>query len=131
MPLANVENSSAYLAMAALNAIDYMDDRAKNAQAAIEAQIRLEPPATYKSGDQYATAKMLVAWWAAELSRRVPGGVTVNAVSPGSTPDTSFDLFLKSLEQLGVTGDQVAGFRVDGQVDVGHARLGSDRRGSR
>ena len=37
MPLANVEHSSAYLAMAALNAIDYMDDRAKSAQAAIEA----------------------------------------------------------------------------------------------
>ena len=58
-------------------------------EAAIEAQIRLEPPATYKSGDQYATAKMLVAWWAAELARRVPSGVTVNAVSPGSTPDTN------------------------------------------
>jgi arylsulfatase A-like enzyme len=37
MPLANVEDSSAYLAMAALNAIDYMDDRAKSAEAAIEA----------------------------------------------------------------------------------------------
>ncbi len=58
-------------------------------QAAVEAQVRLQPPAAYKSGDQYATAKMLVAWWAAELSRRAPTGVTVNAVSPGSTPDTN------------------------------------------
>ena len=60
-----------------------------NLESALESQIRLTPPATYKSGDQYATAKMLVAWWAAELSRRVPTGVTVNAVSPGSTPDTN------------------------------------------
>ena len=58
-------------------------------EAALEAQMRLTGSATYKSGDQYATAKMLVAWWAAELSRRVPSGVTVNAVSPGSTPDTN------------------------------------------
>jgi NAD(P)-dependent dehydrogenase (short-subunit alcohol dehydrogenase family) len=60
-----------------------------NLEAAIEAQARLQQPAKYKSGDQYATAKMLVAWWAAELSRRVPSGVTVNAVSPGSTPETN------------------------------------------
>ena len=60
-----------------------------NIEAAIESQMRLTPPAKYKSGDQYATAKMLVAWWAAELSRRVPSGVTVNAVSPGSTPGTN------------------------------------------
>jgi uncharacterized sulfatase len=37
MPLANVEKSGAYLALAALNAIDSMDDRAKSAEAAIEA----------------------------------------------------------------------------------------------
>ncbi len=37
MPLANVEESGAYLALAALNAIDSMDDRAKSAEAAIEA----------------------------------------------------------------------------------------------
>jgi len=60
-----------------------------NLEAAIEAQVRLESPAKYKSGDQYVTAKMMVAWWAAELSRRVPSGVTVNAVSPGSTPETN------------------------------------------
>lgn len=58
-------------------------------EAAIEAQIRMDPPTRYKSGDQYATAKVLVAWWAAELARRVPDGVSVNAVSPGSTPDTN------------------------------------------
>jgi NAD(P)-dependent dehydrogenase (short-subunit alcohol dehydrogenase family) len=58
-------------------------------EAAVEAQMRLQPPATYKAADQYATAKMMVAWWAAELSRRLPQGMTVNAVSPGSTPGTN------------------------------------------
>ncbi len=32
---------------------------------------------------------MFVAWWAAELSRLLPEGMTVNAVSPGSTPETN------------------------------------------
>jgi NAD(P)-dependent dehydrogenase (short-subunit alcohol dehydrogenase family) len=55
---------------------------------AIEVQMRMEAPAKYKTGDTYATAKLYVAWWAAELSRLLPDGVAVNAVSPGSTPDT-------------------------------------------
>ena len=37
MPLANVQESGIYLSLAALNAIDYMDGRAKSAEAAIEA----------------------------------------------------------------------------------------------
>ena len=37
MSLANVQTSGAYLALASLNAIDYMDARAKSAEAAIEA----------------------------------------------------------------------------------------------
>ena len=49
-----------------------------------------EPP-KYKPGNTYATAKMFVAWWAAALSRRLPDGMTVNAVSPGSAPDTQAD----------------------------------------
>ena len=55
---------------------------------AVEAQMRMSAPAKYKSGDVYATAKVLVAQWAAELARRVPSGMAVSAVSPGSTPDT-------------------------------------------
>ncbi|MDX2344280.1 MAG: SDR family NAD(P)-dependent oxidoreductase [Acidimicrobiia bacterium] len=55
---------------------------------AIENQMRMEAPAKYKAGDTYATAKLFVAWWAAELSRLLPDGVSVNAVSPGSTPGT-------------------------------------------
>ena len=58
-------------------------------EAAIEAYFRMDAPATYKPGDTYATAKMFVAWWAAELAERLPEGMTVNAVSPGSTPDTN------------------------------------------
>lgn len=58
-------------------------------EAAIEAQILMEAPAVYKPSNVYATAKVFVAWWAAELARRLPEGTTVNAVSPGSTPDTN------------------------------------------
>lgn len=60
-----------------------------NLEAAIESQLRMEAPAEYKPGDVYATAKVFVAWWVAELARRLPAGMTVNAVSPGSTPDTN------------------------------------------
>ena len=58
-------------------------------ESSIEAQIRLEPPATYVPGDQYATAKMFSVWWALELADKLPAGTTVNVVSPGSTPDTN------------------------------------------
>ena len=58
-------------------------------EAAIEAQIRLQTPARYKSGDVYATTKMFAAWWAAELADRVPASTVVTAVSPGSAPDTN------------------------------------------
>jgi len=58
-------------------------------EAAIESQIRVEPPAAYNPNAQYATAKVFVAWWATELASRLPDGMTVNAVSPGSTPDTN------------------------------------------
>jgi len=58
-------------------------------ESAIERQMRMASPADYKPNDVYATAKLFVAWWAAELAQRLPDGVTVNAVSPGSTPSTS------------------------------------------
>ena len=60
-------------------------------EAAIEAQVLMEPPAKYKPSDVYATAKTFVVWWAAELARSLPEGMTVNAVSPGSTPYTNAD----------------------------------------
>jgi NAD(P)-dependent dehydrogenase (short-subunit alcohol dehydrogenase family) len=58
-------------------------------EAAIEAQLLMEPPATYKPSDVYATAKVFVVWWAADLAQNLPEGMTVNVVSPGSTPDTN------------------------------------------
>ncbi len=58
-------------------------------EAAIEAVMRMESPITYHPNNQYATVKMFAVWWAAELARKLPPGMTVNAVSPGSTPDTN------------------------------------------
>jgi NAD(P)-dependent dehydrogenase (short-subunit alcohol dehydrogenase family) len=58
-------------------------------EAAVHAQMFMNAPLRYKPSNTYATAKMFVAWWAAELSRLLPEGMTVNAVSPGSTPDTN------------------------------------------
>ena len=58
-------------------------------EAAIEAQMRMQSPAEYKPSDVYATVKVFVAWWATALAERLPAGTTVNAVSPGSTPDTN------------------------------------------
>jgi NAD(P)-dependent dehydrogenase (short-subunit alcohol dehydrogenase family) len=42
----------------------------------------------YKSSTSYSNAKTFVAWWAAQLANRLPEGMTVNAVSPGSAPNT-------------------------------------------
>ena len=53
--------------------------------------MRMETPARYKPGNVYATAKMFVAHWARELSRRLPETMAVMAVMavyPGSAPDT-------------------------------------------
>ncbi len=58
-------------------------------EAVIHAQMFMNEPISYKPSDTYATAKVFVAWWAAELSRLLPPGMTVNAVSPGSTPETN------------------------------------------
>ena len=57
-------------------------------EAAMEAYMYMEPPAKYSGAESYATTKVFVAWWAAELAGRLPDGMTVNAVSPGSTPGT-------------------------------------------
>jgi len=69
--------------LTALADADYRGDRV----AAAEALIR-GTGVTYKPATAYADTKLFVAWWAAELSRRLPAGMSVNAVSPGSAPDT-------------------------------------------
>ncbi len=60
--------------------------------AAVQALMSLDTPAQKKfvNMNEYVTAKLLVAWWAAALARRLPAGTTVNAVSPGAALETSF-----------------------------------------
>jgi len=60
-------------------------DRAK----AIVAISRVEGPYVYKNMPHYAMTKLFLAWWTAALSRRLPKGMTINAISPGSAPATS------------------------------------------
>ena len=57
--------------------------------AAAEALIRGTAPIKYNGTNTYATAKLFVAWWAAALARRLPAGMTVNTVSPGSAINTN------------------------------------------
>jgi len=56
--------------------------------AAVEALLRNGPNVKYVPNRAYADAKLIIAWWAAALARRLPSGMAVYAVSPGSAPDT-------------------------------------------
>ena len=58
--------------------------------AAMDAVARGDQPESYSGNTTYANAKLWVAWWAAALSRRLPDGMVVVAVSPGSAPGTTF-----------------------------------------
>jgi NAD(P)-dependent dehydrogenase (short-subunit alcohol dehydrogenase family) len=73
-----------YTDVAALAATQHQGDRS----AAVEALVRSGPNVKYEPNRAYADAKTVVAWWAAALARRLPSGMAVYAVSPGSTPDT-------------------------------------------
>ncbi len=72
--------------------VDLSDFAAKNHDGdlavAAEALLRYDPPLKYKPATAYSNAKLFVAYWSAELAHRLPTGTTVNAVSPGSAPDT-------------------------------------------
>ena len=70
--------------VAALAVTQHQGDRS----AAVEALVRNGPNVKYEPNRAYADAKIVVAWWAAALARRLPSGMAVYAVSPGSTPDT-------------------------------------------
>ncbi len=59
--------------------------------AAAEGLIRADGTVKYKAATAYSNAKVFVAWWAAQLAQKLPEGMTVNAVSPGSAPDTNAD----------------------------------------
>jgi NAD(P)-dependent dehydrogenase (short-subunit alcohol dehydrogenase family) len=73
-----------YTDVAALAALHHQGDRS----AAVEALVRNGPHMKYEPNRAYADAKLIVAWWAAALARRLPPGMAVYAVSPGSAPDT-------------------------------------------
>ena len=51
--------------------------------AAVEALMRNGPNVKYVPNNAYADAKLIIAWWAAALARRLPSGMAVYAVSPG------------------------------------------------
>ena len=73
-----------YTDVAAFAAKHHQGDRT----AAVEALVRSGPNVKYEPNRAYADAKLIVAWWAAALARRLPSGMAVYAVSPGSAPDT-------------------------------------------
>ncbi|MEO1060953.1 MAG: SDR family NAD(P)-dependent oxidoreductase [Actinomycetota bacterium] len=55
---------------------------------AAEALIRSDDTVKYKASHAYSDTKMFVAWWSQELARKLPSGMAVFTVSPGSAPDT-------------------------------------------
>jgi NAD(P)-dependent dehydrogenase (short-subunit alcohol dehydrogenase family) len=59
-------------------------------EATLETIARVQAPYDFQPMNAYVTAKVYVAWWAAALSRKLPQGMVVNAVSPGSVPTTNF-----------------------------------------
>jgi len=73
-----------YTDVAAFAAKHHQGDRT----AAIEALLRSGPNVKYVPNRAYADAKLIIAWWVAALARRLPSGMAVYAVAPGSAPDT-------------------------------------------
>ena len=73
-----------YTDVAAFAAKHHQGDRT----AAIEALMRSGPNVKYVPNRAYADAKLIIAWWVAALTRRLPSGMAVYAVAPGSAPDT-------------------------------------------
>jgi NAD(P)-dependent dehydrogenase (short-subunit alcohol dehydrogenase family) len=55
---------------------------------AVEALLRNGPNVKYMPNRAYADAKLIIAWWTAALARRLPSGMAVYTVSPGSATDT-------------------------------------------
>ena len=70
--------------VAAFAATHFRGDRS----AAVEALLRNGPNVKYDPNRAYTDAKLIVAWWAAALARRLPPGIAVYAVSPGAATDT-------------------------------------------
>ena len=74
-----------YTDLPAFAAEHFRDDRT----AAVEALIRSGPNVKYMPNRAYADAKLIIAWWAAALARRLPSDMAVYAVSPGAASDTN------------------------------------------
>ena len=74
-----------YTDVATLAATQYHGDRT----AAVEALVHSGPNVTYQPNRAFADAKLIVAWWAAALARRLPSDMAVYAVSPGAAPATN------------------------------------------
>jgi NAD(P)-dependent dehydrogenase (short-subunit alcohol dehydrogenase family) len=73
-----------YTDVAALAAAHYRGERS----AAVKDLLRGGPNVKYEPNRAHSDAKLIVAWWVAALARRLPPGMAVYAVSPGSTPNT-------------------------------------------
>ena len=73
-----------YTDVAAFSAKHFGGDKT----AAVEALIRNGPDVKYEPNRAYTDAKLIVAWWAAALARRLPPGMAVYAVSPGAATAT-------------------------------------------
>ena len=73
-----------YTDVPAFAAKHFRDDQT----AAVEALIRNGPCVKYVPNNAYADAKLIIAWWAAALARRLPSGMAVYAVSPGGATAT-------------------------------------------
>ena len=74
-----------YTDVPALAATQFHGDRT----AAVEALLHSGPNVKYQPNRAFADAKLIVAWWAAALARRLPSGMAVYAVSPGAAPATN------------------------------------------
>ncbi len=90
----------------------------------IVALSRISTPFEFNNMREYGTAKMVVAWWAAALSRRLPPGMAVNCVSPGSAPGSNFARNAPAPMKLMMTMMKIVGplVKMGGSVREGAAR---------
>jgi len=66
---------------------------------AMDAVARGDQPA-FNFNNVYSNSKVWVAWWAAVLARKLPEGMVVVAMSPGSNPGTDFGRELPAFMRL-------------------------------
>lgn len=90
--IAGSEGARGNLPGMTLHDIGGIADRAYDGDwaSAIVALAKTEAQDRFVNMADYVTAKLVVAWWAAALAKKLPAGMTVNAVSPGSAPGSNF-----------------------------------------